>query len=52
MLHNACGKTPFTKILDREFGLVAPHIPNTRTAGDAALNHETQPLRRCLSSGG
>jgi hypothetical protein len=52
MLHNACGKTPFTKILDCEFGLVAPHIPNARAASDAALNHEPERLSSRLSSGG
>jgi hypothetical protein len=52
MLHNACGKTPFTKIFDREFGLVAPHIPNARATGNAALNHKSESLSSRLSSGG
>jgi hypothetical protein len=52
MLHNACGKTPFTKILDREFGLIAPYIPNARATGNAALNREPERLSSRLSSGG
>jgi hypothetical protein len=52
MLHNACRKTPFTKILDREFGLIAPYIPNARATGNAALNREPERLSSRLSSGG
>jgi hypothetical protein len=52
VLHDAGGKTPFTKILDREFSLVAPNIANARAAGDATLNHKTERLSGRLCSGG
>ena len=44
VLQNAGGNAPIAKTLDRDLGLIARYLANSRSAGHAALNFETQSL--------
>src|SRR5271166_6404157 len=47
VLQNACGKTPFLKILDREFRLVTRNIANARAARHAEYRERARRSSRC-----